>query len=143
MDGSPCLGKPLDHGYCFANNPDLANRKAEVRRREDTTRLEQSDRRSSFTIDFLVSVASTLCLGTVLLPLTIDLVTKPAEVTPLCTLLERKNITLSQLAKQSGVSASYVSYIVGGSKTPSLPTARRISKALNMSIDDLWRLLDK
>ena len=49
-----------------------------------------------------------------------------------------KNITLSQLARKSGVSVAHLSDIENERKSPSLLVMVRVAKALDMPITDLY-----
>jgi transcriptional regulator with XRE-family HTH domain len=52
-------------------------------------------------------------------------------------LREQKNITLRELAKKAGVSASFISQIETGKVSPSLVTLKNIAKALNITVSSL------
>lgn len=53
-----------------------------------------------------------------------------------------RHTSFQAIARRAGIDASYVSHIVAGNRTPSLPVARRISTALGVSLDDLVEFLD-
>ncbi|MDO5299310.1 MAG: helix-turn-helix transcriptional regulator [Clostridia bacterium] len=50
--------------------------------------------------------------------------------------LKRQGITQSQLAKQVGITPSYISQICAGKRVPTISTLERIGGCLNMSVED-------
>jgi transcriptional regulator with XRE-family HTH domain len=46
-------------------------------------------------------------------------------------------ISLAKIEKETGLDHGYTSYIFSGKRTPSVPYAIKLAKALGMSIDDL------
>ena len=56
--------------------------------------------------------------------------------------LERKNgYSLEQLAKITGISRSHLNYIEKNEKEPSLSMAVRIAQALNVKIEELYKVI--
>ena len=53
-------------------------------------------------------------------------------------LRKQKNITLSELAKMTGISKSHLNYIENGIKEPTISVLVLIAKALNVKIDELY-----
>ena len=51
-------------------------------------------------------------------------------------------ISLSQLARSSGVECSYVSRILSGQRVPTRPTAHKLATALGMRLDDFHRAIE-
>jgi transcriptional regulator with XRE-family HTH domain len=51
---------------------------------------------------------------------------------------ERKNLTLAQLEKLSGVSKSQINYIENGDSIPTISVLCRLAKALQVPITDLF-----
>ncbi len=49
--------------------------------------------------------------------------------------------TYTEVAAQVGISTSHLSFIMNRKRTPSLPVARKLAKAMGMSLDDLARML--
>ena len=56
---------------------------------------------------------------------------------------QRKNLTLQKLAKKAGIGKSTLSEIERGVHTPSFETMIRISKALGVSLDELFMIGDR
>ncbi len=54
---------------------------------------------------------------------------------------KRKNISLEQLAKMTGISISHLSYIERQEKEPSISMLCRISIALKVDIKELFRVI--
>lgn len=52
-------------------------------------------------------------------------------------------INLSEISRQNHIDVSYLSRIFRGQRTPSLPYIKKISRALDMSIEDFVNALDK
>ena len=48
-------------------------------------------------------------------------------------------MTLEQLSKRSGVSVNYISMIEHMESTPTVLIACRLSKALGVGIEDIWK----
>lgn len=48
-----------------------------------------------------------------------------------------KKMTQGELGEKVGVSAMMISFIESGEKIPSLPLAKRLSKVLEVSLDEL------
>lgn len=46
-------------------------------------------------------------------------------------------ISLSKLCVETGIAVSYLSYIMAGKKTPSIPVALNISEALGIGLESL------
>lgn len=56
--------------------------------------------------------------------------------------LERKNgYSLEQLARLTGISRSHLNYIEKNEKEPSLSMAVRIAQALNVKIEELYKVI--
>ena len=56
--------------------------------------------------------------------------------------LERKNgYSLEQLARLTGISRSHLNYIEKNEKEPSLSMAVRIAQALNVRIEELYKVI--
>lgn len=53
-------------------------------------------------------------------------------------LREKRDLTVLQLSRKTGVSERYLRFIESGKKIPSLRTASIIAKALEMSVDDIF-----
>lgn len=53
-------------------------------------------------------------------------------------LREKRDLTVLQLSRKTGVSERYLRFIESGKKIPSLRTACIIAKALEMSVDDIF-----
>ena len=53
-------------------------------------------------------------------------------------LRKQKNITLSELAKMTGISKSHLNYIENGIKEPTISVLVLIAKALNVEINELY-----
>lgn len=51
---------------------------------------------------------------------------------------EEKGVSLRELAKLAGVSKTQINEIENGQSDPTLKTMRRIAKALNMKIEDIF-----
>jgi transcriptional regulator with XRE-family HTH domain len=51
----------------------------------------------------------------------------------------KKGVSLRQLAQQAQISKSYLQRIEGGEAAPSLEIMVRIARALNVSLDKLYR----
>lgn len=54
---------------------------------------------------------------------------------------QKKGIGLQQLAKMTGISRSHLNYIEKNEKEPSLSMAVRIAQALNIKIEELYRVI--
>lgn len=52
-------------------------------------------------------------------------------------LLEKKNLSQSELAERVGVSQAMICYIIKGFKTPSVPLLKRIADCLGVTMDEL------
>lgn len=55
-------------------------------------------------------------------------------------LRKRREMTQSAVACEAGISQEYVSQLERGEKIPSLKTAQRIARVLNVTTDQLWPL---
>ena len=53
-------------------------------------------------------------------------------------LRKQKNITLSELAKMTGISKSHLNYIENGVKEPTISVLVLIAKALSVEINELY-----
>lgn len=51
---------------------------------------------------------------------------------------QKKNMSIEQLAVITTVSARYIRFIEDGKRTPSLKMAFKLSKALEVSIEDIF-----
>jgi len=60
----------------------------------------------------------------------------------LATLRRANNLTQRQLAAELGISPSSIALYELGLRTPRLQTARKIAKYFNISLDELFRLVD-
>lgn len=54
---------------------------------------------------------------------------------------EKKNLSLNDLSKKTGISKSHLNYIERGEKEPSLSMIIRIAVALNIDEKELYRVL--
>jgi transcriptional regulator with XRE-family HTH domain len=54
------------------------------------------------------------------------------------TLMAQRNLTLEKLAELSGVSLIALEFLVSGKSYPTTRAARKIAKALNVDIVDIW-----
>lgn len=54
---------------------------------------------------------------------------------------QKKKIGLQQLAKMTGISRSHLNYIEKNEKEPSLSMAVRIAQALNIKIEELYKVI--
>lgn len=54
---------------------------------------------------------------------------------------QKKGIGLQQLAKMTGISRSHLNYIEKNEKEPSLSMAVRIAQALNIKIEELYKVI--
>lgn len=52
-------------------------------------------------------------------------------------------ISLTKLEKEAGLDHGYTSYIFSGRRTPSIPYAIKLAKALGMTIDDLLYAIEQ
>lgn len=50
----------------------------------------------------------------------------------------KKNFSICDLSKDTGISERYLRFIETGEKTPSLMTAKRIADSLNSTIDEIF-----
>ena len=56
--------------------------------------------------------------------------------------IRKKNgYSLEQLSRLTGISSSHLNYIEKNEKEPSLSVAVRIAQALNIKIDELYRII--
>ena len=55
----------------------------------------------------------------------------------------QKGLTLKDLAKLTGLSASYLSRVERGLRTPSIYSALRIAQAFNLNVEDIFTHGDK
>ena len=53
-------------------------------------------------------------------------------------LIAKKGLTLRGLSKEIGVSHSYLSQVIKGTKFPSATIARKLSDGLNKAIEDIF-----
>ena len=53
-------------------------------------------------------------------------------------IVESKNIKISQLIKDTGISKSYLYDLMSGNSVPSLINARKISEVLNVDMEDIF-----
>lgn len=53
-------------------------------------------------------------------------------------IVESKNIKISQLIKDTGMSKSYLYDLMSGTSVPSLINARKISEVLNVDMEDIF-----
>ncbi len=53
---------------------------------------------------------------------------------------EEKNISLDELSKEANVSKAHLSYIERNKKEPTISVLVKISKALNVEVDDLYKI---
>lgn len=60
------------------------------------------------------------------------------DITPLKRLLFERQMTITALAEQSGVSYANLSLVVAGKRVPTLENALRIARALDTTIEELW-----
>ena len=49
-----------------------------------------------------------------------------------------RNISVSQLSREAEISERYLRFIESGEKNPSLKTAKKIAKCLNLGVDDIF-----
>jgi len=49
-----------------------------------------------------------------------------------------RNMSMKDLSFETGISERYLYFIERGDKNPSLKTAKRISNALNVRVDDIF-----
>lgn len=54
---------------------------------------------------------------------------------------KEKGISLQQLAKTTGISTSHLNYIEKNEKEPSLSIAVRIAQALNIKLEELYKVI--
>lgn len=54
---------------------------------------------------------------------------------------QEKGIGLQKLAKMTGISRSHLNYIEKNEKEPSLSMAVRIAQALNIKIEELYKVI--
>lgn len=54
---------------------------------------------------------------------------------------KEKGISLQQLAKTTGISRSHLNYIEKNEKEPSLSMAVRIAQALNIKLEELYKVI--
>ena len=55
---------------------------------------------------------------------------------------EKKNgYSLEQLARKTGISSSHLNYIEKNEKEPSLSMAVRIAQALNIKVEELYKVI--
>jgi plasmid maintenance system antidote protein VapI len=52
--------------------------------------------------------------------------------------MERRKMTQTELSKLTGIDQGELSRIINEKKTVTLPTAKRISKALGYSVEYIW-----
>ena len=52
-------------------------------------------------------------------------------------IMEKKNITQCELAREAGVSEAFMSNMIKGYKTPSVPVLKRIADYLEVTVDEL------
>lgn len=52
--------------------------------------------------------------------------------------IKNNNINISNVIENTGLSRSYFYDVMNGRSVPSLPVARRISKVLNVRLDELF-----
>jgi transcriptional regulator with XRE-family HTH domain len=52
---------------------------------------------------------------------------------------KRAGLTLEELAGQAGVSASFLAYIEGNARKPSLATVDKLARGLGLAIDELFK----
>lgn len=50
----------------------------------------------------------------------------------------KKNISIKELSKMTGISERYLYFIEKGQRIPSIKTAKKISNALDTSIDEIF-----
>ena len=55
---------------------------------------------------------------------------------------EKKNISLEQLSKITGISTSHLNYIERGVREPTISMLCRIAKALKVDIKELYRVVN-
>jgi transcriptional regulator with XRE-family HTH domain len=60
------------------------------------------------------------------------------QCTPFAIACKAKGVTTEEVAKQLGLSRSYIYKIVHGERTPSLKNAARLSALLNVPLEDLF-----
>ena len=53
-------------------------------------------------------------------------------------IVESKNIKISQLIKETGISKSYLYDLMSGNSVRSLINARKISEVINVDIEDIF-----
>lgn len=53
-------------------------------------------------------------------------------------IIEERGTTQTWIAKRAGVKVSTVNELVNQKREPTLATARKIAKALNMEIGEIW-----
>ena len=53
----------------------------------------------------------------------------------------KNGYSLQQLSKMTGISSSHLNYIEKNEKEPSLSMAVRIAQALNIKIDELYKIV--
>jgi transcriptional regulator with XRE-family HTH domain len=51
---------------------------------------------------------------------------------------KKKNLTQEQLAEIIGVTSTYIGFVEQGQRVPSIKTADKISRALNIRLSDLF-----
>ncbi len=54
---------------------------------------------------------------------------------------KKKGYSLEQLSKLSGISSSHLNYIEKNSKEPTISVLVRIAQALNVKIDELYKII--
>lgn len=52
-------------------------------------------------------------------------------------LMEKKNVTQAELAEIAGVSQPFMSYLIKGYKTPSVPVLKRIADYFGVTMESL------
>lgn len=57
-------------------------------------------------------------------------------------ILDESGIKQDWLAKKIGVTNSSISTICSGKSRPSLESAMKIAKILNVRVDDIWKLIE-
>ena len=66
------------------------------------------------------------------------IVFKPKNTSSIKLLVAKKGLTLRGLSKEIGVSHSYLSQVINGTKYPSATIAKKISDGLSIGIEDIF-----
>lgn len=71
------------------------------------------------------------------LPESVNLSTWKPDPSFACAWREHKQIKMSELAKNAGISSAYLSQIENGKRNPKIDTLKAIAKGLNLDIEFL------